>query len=144
MEWDFVLLSRVLVLMRAPLSLKTCPWGVHITAVEKLLLLLPDPRVPEASFGFLGENVFWCQRWTITWADMASGDSEAGVWEPSVRQDCCFPGRVRGQGTCRPACPPTWCRRSRNPSLSRKTLDLRKLLGSISFTCCHHRKFKAS
>lgn len=92
LEWDFVLLSLVLVLMRAPLSLKTCHWGVHITAVEKLLLLLPDSLVPEASFGFLGGNVFWCQRWTITWADMASGDGEAGVWEPSVRQDCCFPG----------------------------------------------------
>ena len=34
LEWDFVLLSLVLVLMRAPLSLKTCHWGVHITAVS--------------------------------------------------------------------------------------------------------------
>lgn len=66
LEWDFVLLSRVLVLMRAPISLKTCHWGVQVTAVEKLLLLLPDPRVPEADFGSLGGNVFWCQRWTIT------------------------------------------------------------------------------
>lgn len=68
-------------------------WGVHVTAVEKLLLLPPDPRVPEADFGSLGGNVFWCQRWTITWADTASGDGEAEVWEPLMRQDYCFPGR---------------------------------------------------
>ena len=33
-------------------------WGVHVTAVEKLLLLPPDPRVPEADFGSLGEMYF--------------------------------------------------------------------------------------
>ena len=43
-----------------------------------------------------------------------------------------LPWGVRGQGACRPECLPTWCTWSRNPSLSRKTLDLRKLLGSIA------------